>query len=535
MKKISILRIWTICLAGVFLFFTQSASAEDTIDPELLQRLAAIPGLEIIEIDKRQVVKSSLKNTLQLILDLNTQIKSSVLGQEVAASELLASQKRFNPTWVNKFQHQRSTSASANFSGEGSSPYLLYNVNNANSVSSSWSKKTSNGINYSAVLSASSSKNKGYYTEEEDGSLEDGFEDKDAVFSSSLTLGMSVPIFQGWGDINDIPLYKSELKMKDSKVSTHDTKLQILEAFAQIYWDLAGLWETKRVLQEAVKVSQQLLEEDRIRQDLGVAKLTDVKQSEIQLLKNKQSLSEVENNIRKVEDQVRIALDLRALPYGFLPGDRPQLHEAPVGFESLLEKVLNNSTDLQMLKSQIRINEYDLEKAHDQDDPDLDLNLSYTWSGAEKELFNTFDAYSKFELNGYQVGLTWSVPLYDYETAEQIKQKKLERTQLDIQVSSIKDQLYVELKSIQRSLDFAERDIKQAIAIRELAATLLDQEIEKQSLGQSTSLDVSEAQQELISAQSNEIQSFINYEKVYLSLLVLTGDIFEQYQLPRQN
>jgi hypothetical protein len=44
---------------------------------------------------------------------------------------------------------------------------------------------------------------------------------------------------------------------------------------------------------------------------------------------------------------------------------------------------------------------------------------------------------------------------------------------------------------------------------------------------------VAQAQQELIAAQSSEIQSLINQEKIHLSLIILTGDIFEQFQIPR--
>lgn len=104
---------------------------------------------------------------------------------------------------------------------------------------------------------------------------------------------------------------------------------------------------------------------------------------------------------------------------------------------------------------------------------------------------------------------------------------------MDIQVSLKKDELYVELKTIQRNLVFAEQDINNTAVIRELAEEVLNQEIEKQKLGQSTVFQVSQAQQELISAQSSEIQSLINYEKIYLSLLVITGDIFDHFQIPR--
>lgn len=380
------------------------------------------PGLEILEYEKRQVVKASLKTTLHLVLKFNSNLKSALMGEEIAASALLAVQERNNPTLDHSLSFRRTVNPSSSFSDDVS-PYLIYNVNRSQTFSSRWSRKLSNGISYSATFSENTSRNRTYLIPEEKGNLEDAGEDEPFV-TSSLTLGVAVPIFQDWGEVNDIPVFKNEVRQEDSKTNTLTTELQILETFARIYWDLAGLWKTQSVLQEAIKLSEQLVEENRILEKFGKIKPLDIKQSEIQLLKNQQSLLQIENSIRTVEDQVKVALNVKNLPYGFLPGDTPRFRRLSFIFDQQLEKVYHNSSELMLLQSRIKSNQYDLEEAFNQDEPDLDLSLSYTLGGGDKNFSNTLDAYERSELHGYQVGLTWSVPLFDQQTPELIKQKK---------------------------------------------------------------------------------------------------------------
>ncbi|MBF0278751.1 MAG: TolC family protein [SAR324 cluster bacterium] len=490
------------------------------------------PGLEIQEYGERSVVKSSLKTTLHLVIRYNTTLKSARQGEAIAESALLAVKERFNPSLDNAFSVSRSTSASSSFSDE-SAPYLNFGQNNTQAFSSKLSKKTSNGISYSATFAGSSSYNRTLRINEKGADPEDLGKSDDPLRSTSLTLGMSIPIFQDWGEVNDIPVSRGQVRLENSQVNTRRVTLQILETFSRIYWDLAGLWKTRQVLLETIKVSEQLVEQNLLRVRYGQLNSLDLKQSQIQLYRSQNDLLELDNRIRAVEDQVKVALNLKTLPYGFLPGDSPNFRKIPFNFNQQLEKIYRNSVDINTLQSNLKSIQLDLENAYNKNQPDLDLNLSYTLKGADKEFSETFDIYDQSELSGYQVGLTWSVPLFDYQTEELIKQKNLERSQLDIELSLKKDELYVDLKTIQRNLHFAEQDIKNSITIRELAEEMLKQEIEKNKLGQSTSYQVSQAQQDLTASQSKEIQSLINFEKIHLSLLVLTGDIFDQFQIPR--
>ncbi len=517
-------------VASSFFFVTSPVWAEESDRNALLQQLSTFPGLEFVEVENRQVVKPTLKATLQLVMKFNSTIQSARLGEEIATSALLATENRNNPVLNHSFNLNRTADASFNASGDAS-PSLNLNLNDAHTFSSRWSQKVSNGVSYSAMFSGRTNQRRSF-TLLEDGKLEQRGKTNDPVVSSSLTLGLSVPVYQDWGRVNDIPVLRSRVGLRMSKVSTMQTKLQILELFARVYWDLAGFWKTREVFKNAIALAQQLVEENRIRMEAGVITTVDLKQSEIQLLRTQQQLLEIDNRIHSIEDQVKVALNLEDLPHGILPAEAPQVRPVRFRFEEELRKVWQNSLELQALETRIQNNEYDLQEAFNQEAPDLDLNLSYTFQGVGGDFSETFETYDQPQAHGYHVELTWSMPLFDHKTPELIKQKKLERLQLEIQIANLKDDLQVELKTIERQLRFAEQDVHNAAAIRELANDVLQQQIEKQKLGQSTGFQVAQAQQELIAAQSSEIQSLINQEKIHLSLIILTGDIFERFQIP---
>lgn len=557
--------IWGMCLIIINTAPASFVFAQDAPPSAIMQDLLTFPGLEIVDSEGRQMVKGSLQATLQLVLKYNSQLKSAAMGESIAESGLIAAQERLVPTWNNSIGSSRESrenvnnnrvsvlkqddsnsqdtenqntenEQTANTENEQTiitenTAYSLRSNSYSNSFQSSLSKQSSLGINYSATFSQNISHGDTYLREKQGKALKQSSKTIDDIVTASLNFGVNVPILQDWGRVNDLPVERSQTQLEESRNSTAKTKLQVIETFAGLYWDLAGLWETRRVLQEAIKTSEKLVNDNRVRSELGVSKKTDLKQSEIQLLRNQQSLLEVDNRIRQVEDQVKVALNLKALPYGFIPGDTPQFREIAFDFNDLLGKAYGASLDLASLNNQLKNNTYDLIDAENQDAPNLDFSLSYTLNGTDKNLSDAIDQFGESNAHGYNVGLSWNIPLNDRRTDEQINQTKLARAQLEIQISSTKDQHYVDLKTIERNLLFAANDIRTKRVIRELSEELLDQEIEKQRLGQSTGLQVSQQQQELISAQSDEIQSLISFEKIYLSLLTLTGQVYSHYDL----
>jgi len=60
----------------------------------------------------------------------------------------------------------------------------------------------------------------------------------------------------------------------------------------------------------------------------------------------------------------------------------------------------------------------------------------------------------------------------------------------------------------------------------------LNNEIKRLKLGKSTSYQVSQFQQDLARSRQQEILKRVNFEKNFLELLVLSGELYKYYDLP---
>ena len=123
--------------------------------------------------------------------------------------------------------------------------------------------------------------------------------------------------------------------------------------------------------------------------------------------------------------------------------------------------------------------------------------------------------------------LTWTFPLGDRKTQENLRQKNLESRQIQIQIEDRKSELQVGLQSIMRDFKVLEEDLSAAKALSQLSEKQLNNEIKKLKLGKSTSYQVSQFQQDLARSQQQEILRRVNFEKKFLELLVLSGEFYD--------
>ncbi|MDH4247504.1 MAG: hypothetical protein OEW39_06785, partial [Deltaproteobacteria bacterium] len=103
--------------------------------------------------------------------------------------------------------------------------------------------------------------------------------------------------------------------------------------------------------------------------------------------------------------------------------------------------------------------------------------------------------------------------------------------QLQLRLESLKSDLSVRMQALVNQLRLSTQEVSTAGRTVKLMEEQLANEIERLNLGQSTSFRVSQAQQDLAQAQVNEILSRVRSEKNYLTLLSMTGRLFEEFGL----
>jgi outer membrane protein TolC len=358
----------------------------------------------------------------------------------------------------------------------------------------------------------------------------------DTLSSASLTSSVSIPFFQDSGtDFNEIPVRLAEIGVTTGQLNSQQTELSLLKQVASIYWDLVGILETVEVKKKAVDLSEKLLRDNQARLEAGLLSSTEVRVTETQLMRNRQSLLSSRLDALRIEDQVRAALNLKNLPVGLYPVDRPATEAAVTeNAADLLDKIYANDSQIGLKKASLEQNRYQLEQELNKQKTNLDLSLSYVLNGYNSSTFGGIADFSKSDLHGMNVTLTWKVPLGDQVTIENIQRKRLEQQQLNLQIEDRKSQLEVSFQSLLRSLSLIKKEKQTAVAVSKLSKDQLRNEIERFKLGKSTSYRISQYQQDVVEAEQQEILIRIRQEKIRVELLTLTGEFDEKYELNQQ-
>ena len=496
--------------------------AEKAIDPALLKQF------NIRTVDNQKVIEISMRNLLSVVLERATTIKTIALHRQIAEDDLYASRRSNNPILTNSIKVNKSVNDT-----KQDQNFLKYTDVNTTSVSASFSKTIDNGITYGIGIDESTTKVRSATQAESGGSLDSWTTVGDTLNLTTISATVNVPLYQGWGDINRLDDFRSEIGLVQTKIAGQKSIQDLLSTVAGLYWDLVGVLKTIESLKSSVELSKQFLEDNRIRYETGLLDVVEVKQSESQLARTQQNLLQVQTRKKKIEDQIRAVLNLEQLPIGYWPVEELKIRKIDQQFPELLQHIFETDNELKRLDTLLQLNSLEQKSALDSDKPDLDFSLAYNWKGLGKSIGESLEETTNRELSDYSVGLTWKIPLFDAVTPQKIHKAVLERAKIDVDMRNRKTELNVELQAVLRDLKLVEKGIKLAEISESLAQGLLDREIEKFKLGNSTSYRVSQARQDLLDAQKDEITARVNYEKTFLSFLVLTNQLVNHYQLQK--
>ncbi len=512
----------------------QSTSAQSISTPNTTTNFTEMKamlegfGFKVLEEKGGLVVEVTLQETLRLVLERNISLESLRVGEAIALSDLEAARNQDHPTLTNSADYSRGLSpVLSTFDGSG----LTLAGSDAFSLSSVYSQTLGNGIEYSLTLSESRSR----YDSSTIAALGGNPENQPAgewLETTSLKGAVTIPIFQDFGQaLHGIPVRRSEVGVGESRMDIRGQELGLLEIAASTYWDLVAAIENVKVQQDAVKLSGQLLKDNQQRLLTGVLSPFDVQVTETQLAREREGLLTARSEVARIEDLARAILNLEVAGLSIRPLEVPRLRDEAFPYREMLEKMYRSSPALRQLQMSLERNDLDLLEARNGDEPDLDLELYYQMIGYGDSPLEGAGGFSQTDVGGYGATLTWTVPLFDVETRENIRKRTLERKRVELDIASLKSDLNVRLQGVLRQLRLNREQVETARIASRLAEEQLKNEIVRIQVGESTSFQVAQFQQDASSARVREILARLRYERSYLSLLVLTGDIYENFDL----
>ncbi|MDQ1352936.1 MAG: TolC family protein [Acidobacteriota bacterium] len=325
-------------------------------------------------------------------------------------------------------------------------------------------------------------------------------------------------------------------------IARHQLKENILTLIYNVedaYWNLVYAHQNLETTKMALQRSQDLLKQNEIKVRVGSAAPIEILTAKADVALNESQLIVAEQTIQTAEERLKRILNMSKENYTVVPTEKPEIKKIDVDFDGLLSEGLNNRPDVERAKLNLENSQIGVKYARNQALPELQLSATYyaTGRGGKKTTYKPgkspilpdfnpetdiekieertmgdamHDVFNRLYKN-FRVQLSLTMPLsFSLEKAQLAQARiNLERAQLNLK--NVENTVYSEVKDVIKALQANEKLVEAYKIAVELQAERLKAEEKKLSVGLSTNFVVLEYQKQYATAQTQALQSVINY------------------------
>jgi outer membrane protein len=494
----------------------------DPADQTATQPAAAAPRA-------RPSVKLTLDEAVKLALDRNLDIAVQRLNPEINDIAIASIRSTYHPSLTSVFGPQSVTVLPTNqttLASQGAAvpvrDTLTYNGGIAQNIP--WG-----GGSFSAALNnfkQTSTVNTVTYN---------------PLFQSTWTFNYTQPLLRNFSiDSPRRQLQVTKLNRDISDVQLRATITNTLSNVRSAYWDYVFAMQSVDVAQQSVDLAEQLVKDNQTRVEVGTMAPIDVVQAQSQAATARQNLAVAV----QARDTSELALK-RLIVSGTQdpnwaarldPIDRPEFAPQPIDIEAAVGRALSQRTDLEIAKRDTQMNDVTLRYLRDQLKPQVDLQTNYGFQGVGGTQLlrgstlggtptivpgGAGDTFSTLFHNAYPTWTAQLVVSYPLGTSAQeasVARARVQLNQVQAQVRQIELQIATDVTNAAVTAQSNVDRVQAAQAARELAQKQLEAEQSKFEVGMSTNYNVIQAQRDLATAASNELQAVLNYRKSLVEL-----------------
>lgn len=326
---------------------------------------------------------------------------------------------------------------------------------------------------------------------------------------TNLSLSTSIPLFTGLQLPNQYSLAKLNLKaaMADLEKAKEDISINIASAYLQVLFN-----------QELhnVALSQLLLSREqcaRIERLAGVGKASasEVADARSRVAQDQTTVVQTENDYRLSLLDLSQLIELES-PEGFvLEAPAATLELAPLGNpEEIYQIALVSKPAIQAARYRLEGSKHSIRIAQSGYYPQLSLSGSLGTS-YYSTINRTFSQQMNDNFNKY-VGISLSVPLFNrLATRNQVRAARLQRENYALQLDDAKKTLYKEIQQAWYNASAAQSKYGSSHAAMLASEESFQLMAKKYESGKANAVEYNEAKQNLMKAQSDELQAKYEY------------------------
>ncbi len=349
------------------------------------------------------------------------------------------------------------------------------------------------------------------------------------------------PVLRGFKtDSTRQQLEVTKINRDVSDVELQATIINTVSNVRSAYWDHVFAVESVDVAKQTVDLANKLVQDNQTRVQVGTMAPIDVVQAQAQAASAQQSLVTAQATMRTDELALkRLIVSGTEDPNWSAtidPVDRPEFQAEEVDIDAAIRRALSQRTDLAIARKDVESNNVTLKYLKDQLLPQADLSAVYGYTGVGgTEIQRTgtgiagnggnitkvvpggyADALSSLWSGGFPrwtVSMNFSYPLGLSSQQASVARARVQLNQVNAQLKQMELQVATDVTNAGVNVRSNGERVQAAQAARELAQKQLDAENSKFAVGMSTNYFVVQAQNQLATAQNNELQAVLNYRK----------------------
>ena len=355
-------------------------------------------------------------------------------------------------------------------------------------------------------------------------------------YGSSLRFGFSQPLLRNFGfKVSRREILVARNNLDISIRQFEKTLLETIYRVEEAYWNLAYSIEYLKVMQQSLKLAQDLLAKNRKEVEVGKLAEIEILNAEATVASREADILQAETLIRRNEDILADLLNLKELGEldraKIVPVDRPDFIQMEISLEEALTIAYTQSPDLKVQRKTIETNELNMKVAKNQLLPSLDLSFSY-WSpglSGTEIIFDPVNPFAppigevayppsdavneafSFEYDNWNVGLTLSIPLSSFTTKADYVRARMETEKSQLELKNVERQIFLEVRDAVREMDTSYQRVQAYRVSRELAQKRLEAEVKKLDVGLTTNYFVLQYQEELAREESLLLGAMVDY------------------------
>ncbi|NIA14426.1 MAG: TolC family protein [Nitrospiraceae bacterium] len=487
------------------------------IDLERLRQIVA-------EASRGEKMRMSLMDCIQLALAGNPDLQVAAIEPEKSVADILSAKGEFDPTLSGSFNYVRA-------SQEASAEYRTFGgINSIDTYNTRWQIGVGGKLHWGTAYEVSLDIDK----------TESTYNSFIEEYSGGLTLTLSQPLLRGRSaKANLANIRIAKLSRQVSDLTVLQTVMTTISEVIKAYWDLVGARENLRVREESLANAERLLEITQKQLAIGTVAAIEVLQSKAGVAVRQSDLISARSSVSDAEDLLKQLLNLRDgdifSARQILPTDRPKVAEFDLEAIRLSDEELKDRIDMaletrpEMLIAKLEIDTSQIERDRAANDllPKLDVTGSLYQGGREHYLSGVFDGIRERTDNSYSYGVQGSVPIGNRAARGQYQRAKLNVRQSERKLERTKQEIMLKVRLALRGVYTSQILVESNGQARALQEANVTAEEKRLRLGVTTSYRVLQVQEDLTSAQTQEVSARVAYEKALVELRLAEGALLD--------